>query len=123
MDLSRTTSRDTIPTTAPAPRARRLRSGAALIAALLAAGSAHAETTYEELCQGYYTTAELIMQHRQQGTPMPEMMGYVDGNGVLEAMVGDAYRQPRYSTAEYQRDLVREFANGAYLICLEQRGD
>lgn len=90
---------------------------------LLVAG-AHAAQLQD--CRDVYDAAYVVMQDRQDGVPLPEMLE-VAGSArdktdrrILQNLVADAYEGPIYSTRPYQHAAVEEFANRAMLACLRR---
>lgn len=96
---------------------------AALIIATLLPGTAQAgeppEIT-EEKCQGLHDYAANVMRARQLDIEVPQVMDIARGNKLQEILVRAAYREPSYTTEEYKQRAIREFANAAYLDCLDR---
>jgi len=77
-------------------------------------------------CVIYSDLAYKIMQRRQAGAPMSEMLRIAAGDGkhpavsqVVRAVVIDAYKQTRYSTAEVQEDTAADFRDDVLSACIE----
>jgi len=83
---------------------------------------AHADES-REFCKMFGDLAGVIMEHRQAGTPMDEMIDWVDSHKILnnwgEDIVIAAYGISRYSTEEYQQKEISEFRNTFYLACIK----
>ena len=92
--------------------------------ALLLPSVAIADPTPHEFCTGIAGLAEVIMQGRQNGRPMHEMMGIAaQGNDpgtniITEALIIDAFSHPRYSTERVKQSTIGDFADSAYLSCI-----
>lgn len=101
--------------------------GLVLIAILLAgvwaaSASAEPEGGEEITCEQYFTLGESIMRARQTGVAMPEMMKIAEGNALFRALIITAYEKGLYSTKEYQKREINEFANDVYMACLKRDG-
>lgn len=90
----------------------------AVIAVAMAIGTstAHAENVD---CQSISEMAEQVMKNRQAGVPLARMADLLKDNNLYMAMVEEAYRSIRYSTARVQQRAVTEMGNRWYLACLE----
>ena len=92
--------------------------------ALLLPAVAIAEPTPHEFCTEIAGLAEVIMEGRQNGAPMPAMMNVVaQGNDTemdrfTEALIIDAFNHPRYSTERIKQSAIGGFADSAYLSCI-----
>lgn len=71
----------------------------------------------QDMCREMGEIAEMIMQIRQTGAPMSELIGIAEGNDLLMGMILDAYNQPIYTTEEYQQRAVRNFRNDMEAFC------
>lgn len=93
-----------------------------LIGTLLAgvAQAAEPSTITEEKCRGLHDYAGKVMKARQLDMEAPQLMGLTRGNKLKEILVRLAYREPSYATDEYKQRAIREFANAAYLDCLDR---
>ncbi|PMR71722.1 hypothetical protein [Halomonas heilongjiangensis] len=97
-----------------------------LAVALLVAGSAHAAPSMDphDICNDYYLFAERVMQGRQVGYPLPDMLSHVEGQQGqphLEEIIVWAYDEPRYETREFRLEAVSEFANEVMRDCLRTK--
>lgn len=77
---------------------------------------AHAETPVE-ICTGWGQVAENVMWGRQLGAAMSDYMAVAEGNAMLQAIVTDAYAQPRYQTDAAQIRAVEDFRSAIELVC------
>ena len=89
------------------------------IAALLLSPLAQADD-----CRNHYTVAHALMEHRQEGVmSVVDMMEIADQQPdpefreAMKTIIRLAYEYPQYSSPEYQRKAVKEFANEIYLRC------
>lgn len=87
-----------------------------LIAALaLVSFSVMAE---EDIClERAYKPAYRIMQARQVGIPMPEVMATAPTD-LWKQIIIRAYQQAQYMGDEYRERVSKEFANEIYMLCL-----
>lgn len=95
-----------------------------ILMALLFCGSAGAQQkTREQILEQCEVASELsssVMQARQLGAPIAEMMKAASGNRWLENVVKSAYEFDLLSTREGKRIVAVEFGNAYYLSCLQQ---
>ena len=90
------------------------------IAIIAAIGlTAAIEATADNPCEELHQLATTVMQARQNGAAMPEMMRIASDNPLARAIVQDAYNAPRFSTREYQQRETEDFANTVYAECLK----
>lgn len=78
----------------------------------------------DDSCSQFYGLGETIMKSRQNGVPLPTMMGVVNEadkglKDVLKDVVVNAYSQPRYNSKDLQIKVINEFANDLYVQCLK----
>lgn len=71
-----------------------------------------------EGCDAVSHMAKTVMQQRQQGMSISEMMKHDQGQDWIRKVMMDAYDEPRYSTSEYQQETIVEFSNKYHLLCL-----
>ena len=90
-------------------------------ALILACGNAFAETDY---CKQVHGLAKIIMEARQAGVALPEMIKIAMSNENSEAMRSlnktltlAAYEEPQYSTEKMKAKTVTKFANTISLEC------
>src|SRR5690625_5129827 len=88
---------------------------------LLLPVAAIAEPTPHEFCTEIAGLAEVIMEGRQNGTPMPAMMNVAaqgndtEMNRVTEVLIIDAFSRPRYSTRSEEH--TSELQSRGHLVC------
>lgn len=74
-------------------------------------------------CEVISRLAKSIMQARQSGVSMSEMMGIAardeDFKALAEALVIDAYDSPRYSTDGMKQRSIEDFENNVFLQCIK----
>lgn len=92
-----------------------------LIAAILAAGQAHAGEV-EETCGNMSQLADKMGELRYDGVPMRTVMEAVDGD-LAKALVQDVYDLPDYTSDEYQQRAIRNYSNDVYSQCYERFAD
>jgi len=83
-------------------------------AALLLTPLAHADQSH---CERVGILATSIMEARQSGAPMSELMKIADGNKLLQLMVVQAYEEPRFSSDRYQQNATNDFRAEWELAC------
>lgn len=74
----------------------------------------------QEICSLRAQIGETIMQLRQAGRPMADLMKGSGGDPSFEALVVVAYDSPRLQTEEGQQRAVTEFHNAAYSNCYKE---
>ena len=81
-----------------------------------------AQASYEtqlELCKAYSEVGELMMEGRQRGADMADLMaGQTDAN--YRRILTAAYSAPKWGTLERKQEAIREFKNQIYLECIKQ---
>lgn len=73
-------------------------------------------------CKQWSEVSGKIMEYRQQGQLMSDIMGMFEGvdlNGAVQKIIVSAYELPRYSTDEYQERAIADFANDVFLGCVK----
>ena len=83
--------------------------------AIVAASSAVAETK-QETCTTIGKLAAIIMENRQEGVDMSKLMEIAETE-LVQRLVIFAYEMPRYSSEDYKRTAVQDFANEAMGVC------
>ena len=79
-----------------------------------------AESGEQEInCEQYFDLGKKIMEGRQAGVPMPDMIKIAGDNAFFRAMVITAYERGRYSTEKYQNRAISDFANEIYMVCVK----
>lgn len=87
----------------------------------------YSEEEWFSICKSTAGAAKAIMNSRQRGVSMTEMMDKVVGTAepaikdVVKAFVIAAYEKPRFNTSEYQQKAEIDFENEAYLVCIKAR--
>lgn len=74
-----------------------------------------------EICAEIGKLSETIMEKRQAGVSMAEMMAVAKGEAkeLAQTLVIDAYDQPRYQTPDVQRRTIGDFRDKWYLVCVK----
>ena len=81
----------------------------------------------EQVCETVEKVAKGIMNNRQSGVPLTDMMKVMNSpsagkfGGLAKTLTIMAYEKPRYSSKEMQQKSVVDFANDAMLICLKTK--
>jgi len=75
---------------------------------------------WKERCGVLAKIAAAIMDNRQSGVPMDEMMKTVGDSEVDMAILIAAFEKPRYKTEEYKNNAIVNFRNSIYLECVKQ---
>lgn len=89
------------------------------IVALSACVGVHAKKPGPEVCDDLYELAFKVMNLRQNGTPVSELIALTGGNKIANAIVIAAYEETQYSTREYQIRANKEFANRVFIECFK----
>ncbi len=95
----------------------------AFIAATLFAGTAHAEPSKDQLCEGWGNVAAKIMELRQDEAPMSNVMKIAasgEHSKVERAFVIEAYKEPAYLSADGKKRAIDSFRNRVELECFNQ---
>lgn len=75
-------------------------------------------------CDQIERAATGVMQARQQGTTLRDLITLIGSSGntavdeIYRGMIIAAYKVPRYSGKDYQQRAVTEFANEFYMMCI-----
>lgn len=75
-----------------------------------------------EVCKELSFLSGTIMESRQEGVPMYDLMEIANQNPqlpIVKELVILAFEQPRYSVKSNQQDAVSEFQNEVYLECIK----
>jgi hypothetical protein len=93
---------------------------ALILAALLAtAATAQAEETKPSDCAVLEVYARLVMDVRQGGASLKEVMNTIEDNDKFgRSIIIAAYSKPQYMTDTMKDKTINDFANSAYLECL-----
>jgi len=76
-----------------------------------------------EICKTLGESAEVTMKARQVGVAMSQALASIpanlngDGRRLLENIVVEAYKVPRFSTAEMQYRATQDYRNRIELAC------
>lgn len=70
-------------------------------------------------CEQFAQVSAVIMEGRQKGMPMVDVMKVATGTPVFEEIIKQAYSVKRFSSDEYQQEAITEFSNMIYRACLE----
>lgn len=76
-----------------------------------------------EVCKSYANLAETIMEHRQTGTPVFEMMEMASKTKVkalAEHLIINAYDVHIFDTKKYQDKIIKQFKNDSFIKCMQQ---
>lgn len=79
-----------------------------------------------ETCTKFASLAERIMQVRQDGVPLSEVLNVGSDPEVKElikSLALVAYKTPRYYGDEAKSEAITNFSDKALLQCLEELGD
>lgn len=79
----------------------------------------------KNLCEEYGSTAELIMQKRQSGVDISQMLKIANSlnkksQDVFKNMIIDAYDRPEYSSSKYRNEEIKKFKERYYIACLKK---
>lgn len=89
---------------------------------MLLAGLISPATAEEtEICQKFYTLSTTIMDARQAGRPLSDLLSLVDEDSVLRNIIIRAYEYPLMEHADLKEIAISEFANNEFLACVEAR--
>ena len=72
-----------------------------------------------EACKNIYDFAKVVMDARQNSTPMMKVIEVVKDSQELQKIIISAYEQPLYSTDGYKKQATEEFANALYIQCMK----
>lgn len=76
----------------------------------------------KETCKGISGVAMKIMEARQAGIPVSDLLDKLqqagDDQWVYE-LVKLAYKEPGFSTEQNQKKAITEFGNSAFISCIE----
>lgn len=92
-----------------------------LAVSVLFSASVIASDTDKVTCEQMANVASVLMDARQKGVDIVEIVDIAKKTGVVDGMmpiIKAAYEVPEYSTPEIQRKAVRQFRERAYLTCL-----
>lgn len=96
------------------------------VVAVLSCGHIAADTENRySLCKQMSDVAGMVMENRQEGMLMSELMALADSSfsGLLEDIASAAYSKPRFSTEKMQKRAIVDFQNDVYLGCVTNLKD
>lgn len=70
-------------------------------------------------CMRLYNDAKLVMETRQMGMSLPEMMSAVGNWKAGKYMVSEAFKRSQYQTPSFQTRAAKEFAETQYNKCIQ----
>jgi hypothetical protein len=70
-----------------------------------------------ETCPSLGELAESIMEARQSGASVSDMMAVAEGNEFVEGLVLTAFESPRYATPEFRIREIENFRNSIEALC------
>ena len=83
------------------------------------------EAEKSKACGSVSDFAESVMEARLRGIPIQDALGAIDGSDMsavykstFKGVIIQAYKQPNFSTDEYKKEAIREFALKQYLACI-----
>lgn len=74
-------------------------------------------------CESIEKLARSVMEARQSGVSLKEIIKAADGLEVGEIIAKSAFGVSKYETSRYREDAVEEFANKYYLACLNYNNE
>ena len=99
-----------------------------LAVVLLLSGSASAESLTDRDCTLLSQLAEAIMDRRQDGTPMRDVIEWIGSTGlkgtkeyaITRQMIDMAYEQQRWSSSEARQRASTDFGNDWAVQCYQR---
>ena len=79
-----------------------------------------AEPAKKTVCEITESVATLVMEARQLGASLSEMLKATDHPDWAVAIIIEAYEEPRWSTTKMQARAIVDFANEVMLACVKQ---
>lgn len=82
--------------------------------------------TPEQTCGLVANLSKSIMDNRQIGVPLVDMIGIPDNievealANIVRDIILEAYDRPKYSSKEYQLEAAEEFSNEVMLECMKE---
>ncbi|MFX5003469.1 hypothetical protein ABTC25_09335 [Acinetobacter baumannii] len=84
----------------------------------------HSADTNDKHCRDVNKLAENVMLFRQEGVSVVRQMEMIecikpsrDFKRLMEMMVEEAYKEPKFGSEEYKAEAITEFANNWYIQC------
>ena len=102
---------------------KKLTLAVSLAATLLMTTTATLAEEGEDVCTSVSRIAGMIMENRQEGVPLVDMMRIAEDNQMLRILTLEAYNTPRYNSQEHKDLAIEDFTNGVALACYEQMGE
>ena len=93
-----------------------------LAVTLLLAFNASAKLSIDN-CYQLEELAGVIMEARQAGSTMGEMIKLADNHKLTEALVIDAFEVPLYETDEYKQREIDKYKNKVFKMCFQSIGE
>jgi hypothetical protein len=88
-----------------------------IILALTLLATPLAAETEDDHCKQLGVMAAKIMESRQVGVPLSNMMSIAADNELLKAMILSAYQSSRFSTDAYRQEAITDFRNEVEVMC------
>ena len=89
------------------------------ILALTLIASMPATAQVSGFCKSIADISETIMEKRQDGVKMIDMLNLVKDNKAVESIVLDAYDFPKFSIDENKQDVVSDFSDRWLMACIK----
>ena len=70
-------------------------------------------------CKSIADISETIMEKRQEGVKMIDMLELAKDNKAVESIVLDAYDFPKFSLDENKREMVSDFSDRWLMACIK----
>ena len=94
-----------------------------IAAALTLSLTAFAEEPKTDVCDQLNIMAELIMEMRQSGVEMRQLIRTVQDDEARELTIEiiiRAYEKPRFSVEKNKQNAIKDFQNEIYLQCIRE---
>ena len=89
------------------------------VVALAMSAGVQANRSDTSVCNDLQELGYKIMELRQLGVPVSQVIAASDGNKTVNSIIISAYEEMQYNTKEYQIRASREFANKVYIECFK----
>src|SRR5690554_1820930 len=96
-----------------------------LLALSISVAPAHADNR-GAICMKLYELAATIMEARQVGVTLPDMVNASGDDPFTMDVIKNAFKVSRYNGEDYQQKAIDRFAEKYYIACIEgkaRRGD
>lgn len=91
-----------------------------MTAAAVGCAPANAEfSTPHKRCAVISNFAETIMDARQKGVPIKDLMENSGDNQITAGIIRQAYYAPLWNSSEFKKQAVTEFSNDWYKSCMK----